>query len=172
MRYIFTLLILAFTPLIGFAEQCGISESCVGKIGYIVIPESHHRYSHGQKGKYNGKPFIVNATDKFLTEDGIPFTGNEYTINTSYTELLEGYDFTGDLAAVGRWFEVNNGHEFITESTGSYVELLLQAVQFYQGDQLMKGSIVKVLNVRLLSEEVPNIHRTHLLLLVQVISEP
>ena len=172
MRCVSTLIFLALLPLIGFAEQCGISESCVGKIGYIVIPDSHHRYSHGQKGKYNGKSFVVNAADKFLTEDGIPFTGNEYTINTSYTELLGRYDFMGDLEAVGRWFEVNKGHEFIAENTGSHLELLLHPVQFYKGDQLIEGSKVKVLNVRLLSEEVPNIHRTHLLILVQVVSEP
>lgn len=159
-------------PLHSFSEHCWMVSSCVGRIGFLVVAESHYKYVDGDRGNLNGKPYVVNASRKVFREDGYPIVGGYYTLNGSYYELLSFHTNATHKEKVTNWFKVNDDYRVRWNKEETEAILQVNITQFGAGDQLQSGTVIKVKRAELLQKEIPSISKEHLLLMVEVLSEP
>lgn len=159
-------------PLYSFSEHCWMVSSCVGKVGYLVVAESHYKYVDGETGVLDGKPYAVDAQSKIFKENGHPVVDGHYTLNGNYYELFNISKNNNDMVAVAKWFKKNNDYLLRWNKDNTEAKLRVMITQFGIGNQLQGGTVVKIKSIRLLKEEITSITKEHLLIMVEVISEP
>jgi len=154
------------------AEHCWMTGACLNEVRYIVVPESHYKYTDGETVNIYGKTYLVDAKNKIFLENGVPEVGHVYTINTNYYELLGAYRLDDDITTIAKWFETHKPLEQQWNEKKASGMIKVLVTQFGVGDQMLHGTKVKVLGVDLLKREIPEMTAQHLLLTVQVVAEP
>lgn len=151
-----------------FAEDCSATGACLGSVGYVFLSVDQYRTNTLSVRTLNGVQYKVDTSNVLFKEKGLPKIGAIVTLNNSFSELLLQYDFQEDLGIIKNALK-NWKSEIYDEKTKT---VTLEVLQFRTGDRMDEGTKVQVIGYRLLKEFIPEITDNHLMVLVQVISEP